>query len=214
MMKSSFLFTLLATLGLSLALAVPSQAESNAKDDWEQIDDDDGIKVYKHDIPGQELPGFRGEVVIAASIDSIVAVLKDHTKHTEWMHKCAAAHTIKDLGNGRTLDYNRTDAPWPVWDRDTVLEAQWTFSADGKAVLLSFHNTESKLEPLPEKTVRMPRLVGYYKLWKLDDNKTKVVYQVEADPGGSLPTFLAKSIARDLPYHTLGALRARVTGKK
>ena len=27
------------------------------------------------------------------------------------------------------------------------------------------------------------------------DNKTKVTYQVEADPGGSLPTFLAKSIA-------------------
>ncbi len=181
---------------------------------WEQIDKDDGIRVFKRDIPGQELPGFRGEVVIGAPMDRIVAVLKDHKKHTAWMHKCVEARQIKDLGANRSIDYNRTDAPWPVWDRDTVLEAQWTFSADGRAAKLEFHNTNLSPVPLPEKTVRMPRLVGYYKLWKIDDNTTKVVYQVEADTGGSLPTWLAKSVARDLPYHTLDALRARVTGKK
>lgn len=178
---------------------------------WEQIDDDDGIRVSKREIPGQELPGFRGEAIIKAPIEKLVAVVKDHAHHTEWMHRCVEAAQLKDLGNERSIDYNRTDAPWPVWDRDVILAAEWTHNAEGTLWVLSFKNTDPTLRPLPDKTVRMPKLVGFYKFWKLDANKTKVVYQVEADPGGSLPTWLSKSVARDLPYNTLSALRARAT---
>jgi hypothetical protein len=57
----------------------------------------------------------------------------------------------------------------------------------------------------------MPRLVGFYRLRKLTDRQTEVTYQVEADPGGSLPRWLATRIARDLPHETLARLRARVS---
>ena len=109
------------------------------------------------------------------------------------------------------IDYNRTDAPWPVWDRDVVLDSRWTSSADGRMVTVEFVNADPSLVPLPEKTVRMPRLSGFYRLWKMEPEKTKVVYQVEADPGGRIPTWLAKRVARDLPWSTLSVLRKRVT---
>lgn len=210
-MESSRWLTVVLVL-MPMLLVLPT---SSAEDDqgWEQIDNDDGIRVWKHEIPGQDLPGFRGETIIAAPLEAIVAVVKDHTRHTEWMHRCLEAAKIEDLGGGHSIDYNRTDAPWPVWDRDIVLDAQWSQSPDGKVVVLSFRNANPKLRGVPKKTVRMPKLVGFYKFWKLGSDKTRVVYQVEADPGGSLPTWLAKSVARDLPYNTLSALRARVTGK-
>jgi hypothetical protein len=195
-----------AALGTFLA-----HAQTNRDSAWEQIDDDSGIRVFKREIAGQELPGFRGETVIAAPLERFVAELKDYKHHTEWMESCVASREIKDLGGGHVIDYNRTEAPWPVWDRDVVLDSHWTTSADGRLVVLTFVNTDPSLVPLPEKTVRMPRLRGFYRFWKLDPGHTKVVYQVEADPGGSIPTWLAKRVARDLPWKTLDALRERVT---
>lgn len=197
----------LAALCLSGLVAPAALAEGG----WTFIGEDDGIRLFERAIPGQELPGFRGVMVVSAPVDSLVAELKDHTEHTQWMHRCVEARQVEDLGNGRSIDYNRTDAPWPVWDRDVVLEARWTTSGDGKRVMLHFENADPSRWPLPRKTVRMPRLKGHYEFRVLGNGRTRVTYQVEADPGGSLPTWLAKRVARELPHNTLTALRTRVS---
>jgi hypothetical protein len=51
---------------------------------------------------------------------------------------------------------------------------------------------------------------GFYRMWQLDRARTKVVYQVEADVGGSVPRWMAERVARDMPYETLSRLRQRV----
>ncbi len=207
-------------LVLSLSVAAPALAEPApseapapvvAKDaGWEQIDDDEGIKVWKHEVPGNDLPGFRGQVVIESDPRGVIDVIEDYKHHTEWMHRCAESSQLKDLGNGTQIMYNRTNPPWPVWDRDVILETKLDISEDRKTITLSFRNLKSDLRPVPSKVIRMPRLLGYYRLVKLGDKQTQVTYQVEADPGGSLPRWLAVRVARDLPFETLSRLRARV----
>ena len=196
---------LLALPGVGVAAQGPSQ-----KGKWEQIDDDEGIKVWQNEVPGSDLPGFRGEVVVAAEPQTIVDVIEDWKHHTEWMQRCAESTLLKRFEDGRSLIYNRTSAPWPVWDRDVILETKLERSEDGKTTTLNFHSVSSDLRKLPEKVVRMPRLTGFYKLVWLGDKKTKITYQVEADPGGSLPRWVAKRVVRDLPFETLSRLRDRV----
>jgi hypothetical protein len=208
-----------AKLGLLVAIltvlsGVGAEASGERDESWELVDEDDGIRVWKRDIPGQELPGFRGETVMDAPVERIGHELEDYSHHTEWMDSCVASYLVKDLGNQHVIDYNRTGAPWPVWDRDVVLDSRWTISADRRLLVITFENTDPSLVPLPERTVRMPRLKGYYRMWQMAPNKTKVVYQVEADPGGSIPTWLAKRVVRDIPFNTLDTLRARVTRPK
>jgi START domain len=178
---------------------------------WKQIDDDEGIKVWRLEIPGVELPGFRGESVIEAPAERIVEELKQVEHHTEWMHNCAASEVIKRFDDEHAIIYNRTDTPWPVWDRDAVLDTQFTRS-DG-LITLSFKDTDPKLRALPDKVVRMPRLQGSYKLWTLAPGKTRVRYTVEVDIGGSVPHWLAERVARDMPYQTLSRLRTRMVSK-
>jgi hypothetical protein len=101
-----------------------------------------------------------------------------------------------------------------VWDRDVVLDTRFTPSADGKQLTLNFRDTDPQRHALPRKTVRMPRLVGFYKMEELSPGKTRVTYQVEADVGGSLPRWLADRIAKELPYETLSRLRERLTPRK
>ncbi|MET0344019.1 MAG: START domain-containing protein [Polyangiales bacterium] len=189
----------------------PASAQPASKDTgWEQIDDDEGIKVWKHEVPGNDLPGFRGQVVVDAAPRAIIDVIEDWKRHTEWMHRCAESTELKDLGVGTKVMYNRTNPPWPVWDRDVILETKLDISEDKNTITLSFRNIKSDLRPVPDKVIRMPRLLGYYRLVRLGEKQTKVTYQVEADPGGSLPRWLAVRVARDLPFETLSRLRARV----
>ena len=182
---------------------------------WKQFDEEDGIRLWERKIPGQELPGFRGEVTIDSDPRKIISVIEDWKHHTEWMHRCTESTQLADKGGGTQIMYNRTNPPWPVWDRDVILQTKLDKSEDGKTITLNFQNLQSDLRPVPSKVVRMPKLVGFYKLEHLGDKQTKVTYQVEADPGGSLPTWLSKRVARDLPFETLSRLRDRVrkTGK-
>lgn len=177
---------------------------------WTEVDDDDGIKVWRLDVPGQDLPGFKGEAIIPRSIADIVTELKQVEHHTEWMHRCSASETIQRFDDEHVVIYNRVDVPWPVWDRDAILDTQFTAQSGGRLVVLTFKNIDPTLRPTPERVVRMPRLEGFYRMWQITPTSTKVVYQVEADVGGAVPKWMAARVARDMPYETLAALRKRV----
>jgi hypothetical protein len=192
-------------------LGSPSRSEP-PRGEWTEVDQEDGIKVWRLEVPGRDLPGFRGETVIAGPVSAIVAQLKRVDRHTEWMHRCSASETLKRYSDDRVVIYNRTDIPWPVWDRDVILDTLFTYAAQGRLVTLTFKNDDPALRPLPDHVVRMPRLEGFYRMWQLDPARTKVVYQVEADVGGSVPRWMAERVARDMPYETLSRLRQRVTG--
>lgn len=203
------LFSLALALVLAPAWPLASEPPPGT---WKQVDDDEGIKVWRLEVPGRDLPGFRGETVVPAPAERIVEVLKQVERHTQWMHRCTASEVIQRFSEERVVIYNRTDAPWPVWDRDAILDTNFTYASDGRLITLSFKSTDPTRRSVPDKVVRMPRLEGSYRMWKLGPDRTKVVYQVEADIGGSVPKFVAERVARDMPYETLSRLRARVSG--
>lgn len=194
------------------ALALPLRA-ADSQPAWIEVDDDDGIKTWRREVPGQELPSFRGRATLAATPQAIRTVIEDVARHPEWMHNCVGAKLIERVDADRAIVYNRTGTPWPVWNRDVVLDTVFASSEGGKLLTLTFRNTDPSRYPLPEKTVRMPRLTGSYTLRQLAPGKTEVTYQVEADVGGSLPRWLANRLAKEMPYKTLSRLRTRVTGR-
>jgi hypothetical protein len=200
-------------LSVCLFVLGVSAAFADGGGNWEHIDEEDGINVWKLEVPGKDLPGFRGQAFIKGSLEDVMKQMLDWKRHTEWMFKCEESTMLKQFDENHAIMYNRTDAPWPVWDRDVELDTVIARSPDGKAAAVKFKNTSANLRPVPDKVVRMPTLVGFYKLWQVEPNKVKVLYQVEADVGGSLPKWIAARTAKDLPYHTLHRLRERVEGK-
>jgi len=200
---------------LALTLALPLRADGpDAAGGWKHVDEDDGITLWKHEVPGQSVPGFRGQVVIDTGFEPIVKAIEDTSKHTEWMYRCAESTLLKQVGDSEYLLYNRTDSPWPVSDRDVVLRSVKETKADGSEILMRFQNVTDASKPPVNGVVRMPKLRGYYKLTKVEGGKTQVTYEVEADVGGRLPDWIVRSVVKDMPYNTLDRLRARVKPKK
>ena len=63
-------FPYLLTLALLLLLA--GSAFAGAEGSWQFLKAEEGIQVWKLEIPGQDLPGFRGQTVIHGSIDDVM----------------------------------------------------------------------------------------------------------------------------------------------
>jgi hypothetical protein len=194
---------------LGFFLAVPLAQAGDGP--WEWLEEKRGVSLWTLRTPGQPLPGFRGQTLIEGSIEEIVTELLDAQHHPEWMHRCAESWIYERTGELRGVLYNRTSAaPWPVWDRDVVLDVEFLYSDDRTALTVRFRNLDDKLRPVPERVVRMPKLAGFYKMVQVAPKRTKVLYQVEADVGGSLPSWIADQVAKDLPFYTLLSLRERV----
>lgn len=199
--------------GLSLALVLVLLAPGSARAaGWEQISNDDGIKVWKKKIEGSDFVAFRGRGVIKAPILNVAAVIRDADRETEWMENCVDAKTVRFLSATDAIVYNRTGSPAPfVQDRDTVLKTTTTVTPAEKTVLIEFSQTEDPKAPPKDGVVRMPVLKGHWKLRQLGPYSTELEYQVLADPGGSLPAWLVNLVSRKMPFHTVEHMRHQVS---
>ena len=102
-----------------------------------------------------------------------------------------AAKKLKQLPNFGRIVYSRTEAPWPVSDRDVVLRGELEVNPDKGVAISRFWASKSKLKGKVSGVVRMKRLRGFWKLTAISDTRTRVVYQVSADPAGLLPDWVA-----------------------
>jgi hypothetical protein len=186
-----------------LAGALPARAE------WHVVANESNVEVSQDDSAGSALPRFRGVGEVAADPDRIVAIIRDIPHQCEWMPDCAEARLVRSEEDG-VLYYRRTDAPWPVSDRDVLLRSRIRTVEPGKEVHIDFSAVEDPAEPPREGYVRMPRLSGSYRIRALAPGRSRVELEVDADPGGSFPAWLAARTARENPIRTIVNLRERV----
>lgn len=190
------------------ALAAKSSGPEVPK--WETITHDEGVVVSQKEVVGRSLPIFKGVTIIDANIFEILGVLQDVERNPEWMHACVAAKRLKKYSDKEFLVYNRSGAPWPISDRDVVVRSRASIDRENMILTITMHSTESDLMPPVDGVVRMPRLNGHYRFSEAGPGKTQIEYQIDADPGGLLPAWLAKMASRDIPLRTLVNLRNRV----
>lgn len=181
---------------------------------WEKYDDRDGITLWRRRAPGSHLVTFRGRGSVGASIDRVTAVLRGSERDPEWMADCVDAATVRFLSVTDAVIYHRTGSPVPfISDRDTVLKVATKVDAGRRTILMTFTQTRDPLRPPVKGVVRMPRLVGHWRLVAKGPFTTEVEYQVQADPGGFIPAWLVNLVTRKLPFRTLQGLRQQVTAK-
>lgn len=201
-------FILCLTACAALATSLPLQ-RAQAKPKWKYIAREKGIAVMTREVPGRDFPTFRAVGVIEANMFQVMAVLSDISRHHFWMEGCKEARLLRKVNERERVVYSRTDAPWPVSDRDAVFHSRVHVNRKKRRVVIRFWAGRSRLAPPVKGVVRMTRLRGHYRLTAWGPNKTMMDYQVDANPGGSIPTWLAKIATRRLPLRTLLNLRKR-----
>lgn len=194
-------------LVLLLLAACPAASESGT---WEVIEERDGIVVSQRPVPDRAFPRLRAVGEVSGTPYEILAILLDVPSHVAWLPDCVASDILRRLGPWRYVIYTRTDAPWPVADREAVIENEVIFLDPPSRVKVKFDAISAPEVARARGTVRMKSLGGFYSIEAIDDERSLVHYELDADPAGSLPAWLITMQSTRNPLQTLVGLRRRL----
>lgn len=198
----------------SVALAdTPAKAPA-----WEQFDEEDGIRMFRRDVPGSNIVALRGEGFVAAPISRVTSVLIDRKRATEWIDRLVKTKMLREISETESINWNHIKTPTPLKDRDFVFKTVLSTDPTKKKVLFSYHSVSDPAAPETDDYVRGQFQEGKFELTMAtrknkDGSLTRgtiVVAEVVVDPRGSVPTFLVNMVQKSWPYKTLTALRAQV----
>lgn len=179
---------------------------------WTLEYDKDDIKVYTREVKGSDFKAFRGTAIVNSSLINTIAHHVNLESMTNWLQDCAESELLSMVNEHQFYLYQRTDAPWPVSDRDYVLHMSIQQDPLSFVVTMPFEAT-TEVTKSSDDCVRVTSLSGYWRFTPLEAFKVLVEYETQADPAGSIPAWLANSFVVDQPLGTLQKLKERVESK-
>lgn len=192
----------LATL---LLAAVSAQA-----DDWQLVYDDEDVSVARRDYQGSELDEVRGVVRVKATLNAVMALLKDAPFNREWVYRSGGASILEDAGYPMAYVYGVVDAPFPMSDRDTVVRFDYEQDPGTKEITVNISNFPDFI-PVKAEYIRVPKIGGHWHLKPERDGWVEIRYQIYGDPGGWIPVWMANRAATVSVQETLRNMKMAVT---
>ena len=172
--------------------------------DWEleKEEKDINLKIFTREIEGSNLKECKGEMLVETKITTLAALLLDSQAAPKWMHQCEKFEVVEQIDELTAVVYFINGAPWPVSDRDAVVMS--VMSQDPETLVLKAEiGIVDDLIPEDDDYVRIPHMKGFWLFEPKEAGQILVTYQVHANPGGSLPDWLANSVVVDTPYYTM-----------
>jgi hypothetical protein len=193
-------FVLLAAAQI---LGFPRSAHA---DDWKLVHEQHGIHIYRREIPGSPLVSFRGVGTIDAPLWKIASILLDTARAPEWVDSLKASRVVRRLAPNSYVEYNHLGMPFIISDREFVSEVRIDVDPAAKAFSLVYRPTQDVSLP-PSHNVRGEILDGRFQAVSQASGVTELTAELQADPKGSLPSWLVNFFQRSWPLNTFEAIR-------
>jgi hypothetical protein len=199
-------FPLIGLLGFLITLLVPLTTQANG---WELVFEAENLVVQRRDYEGSNLKEIKGVTRMKASLNAVMALLKDAEFNHHWVYRSGGATILQEVGYAQAYVYGIVDAPWPMRDRDTVVRFDYQQDTVTKAITIAITNFPGLIATKNE-FVRVPKFGGYWTLQPEKDGWVEVTYQVYGDPGGWIPVWVANHAAVISVKRTLHNMRSAV----
>ncbi|WP_210464677.1 START domain-containing protein [Rufibacter roseolus] len=190
-------------LGLALGLlgGTPLLAQGN----WELQKNEDGIEVYTRQVPDNNFKEIRVVCEVPGTAAQLVSLLKDVEHHSDWVYLNRKTALLKRKSENRLVYYTEADMPWPLTDRDMVVEAAFSPVRNNQALV----EVKSVNDFLPKKKefIRIPSSLAVWEITPGSNGHIKVEYTFKVNPGGSVPAWLVNTTVAIGPLKTFQRLR-------
>jgi len=195
-------------------ISIPSYSlDSSNEWDLEKKDRKYQLKVYTRDVEGSPLKAFKGVMQVDASIGHVMAEITDHDNSCEWLADCVEYKMFEEISANKNYVYFVQNAPWPVSDRDMVALSEASQNPETYEISIKVQAEPDKL-PLTEDNIRIPQLNAHWRIIPKSETQSEIIYEGHADPGGSIPNWLANAVVVTTPYKTLKSLNKRLKKSK
>jgi hypothetical protein len=190
---------------LILALFVVCGIFSHAQKKWKLRKDKNDIKVFSKITDQSDFEAFKAKMLVDGSIQDFVAVLKDIESLPDWAHNVKYANLLERSGDTLQIFYSEAKAPFPFRNRDGIYFNRFRWIADSSKLFVDIELLHDYLE-VKDKLVRV-KGKGFWTVYILETGKLDVTFQMQVDPGGNIPAWLANIFMDNTPYFSMLKLR-------
>jgi hypothetical protein len=176
--------------------------------EWELAKEEEGIKVYTRYIENSEIRAFRAEALMEGKLSEFVSVFKDVENFPELFSNNQYSSII-EMHDTIQWHYVITNVPWPLSDRDGIYTYTYRQNYQNKVVTINIAADPDRL-PENEGLIRIQKVTGQWIFEPVDVNKVMVTLEMHAEPGGSIPGWIANMFVIDSPVRDFKRLRERV----
>ena len=173
---------------------------------WEFRRAVEGVRVYE--APAGDLKRVRLRATIDGTVPQILALLDSVQHYPDWVYRTTESRII-DYRADTLRYYTRTDFPWPLQDRDFVLDSWIERPSDTLVISRSRARTPFARSPVRD-AVRVVHFESDWYLTPLAGGKTRVDYYLRTDPGGSIPAWISNIALERGPLKLVAAFRERL----
>lgn len=178
-------------------------------DNWKVEKQDSEVTAYTTTVPGSDFRAYKIEAIVESTLAGIVEHQKDAPNFHKWMDGIKKSECFKDTGDAYYTQ-SLAPAPWPVKDRDSVVESFITQDPETLVVNIRFNHANHLRSPT-KGCERVSMINGEWIFTPIIENgqatgKVKLEYLNHVNPGGKVPGWLANKFAVDAPFNTIKAL--------
>lgn len=197
-----------AALGAALCLAAVVVRAQEAG--WTVIESSGGITISRRELPGKELPAFRGQGSLQGNVLQMLSLMVDLSAVPRWACGIDEARSLGHRDERTDYVYLYSDVPWPIRDRDMVVRRDIFVEEQGKQFRIELHCDPDRA-PQRDGVVRVRKCDSTFHLKRTELERTDLEYVMTLDPAGHLPKWASSWIAKQVPLRTLQAIE-RETG--
>lgn len=183
------------------------------KYDWHLKKNENGIAIYTRKTAASDIKELKSIMYVKTSLNSIVALLNDWESYPKWVYKCGQSTTLKKISSTECVHYQTIIIPWPAENRDLVATIKTEQDEETGTVTIS-SICNSKFTLSVENYIRITEFNASWVLVPLKDDIVQITYQLQVNPGGSLPAWLINISMIDGPYVTMSNFKEWVVKEK
>jgi len=179
-------------------------SEATYPSDWKLIKAVDNLEVFTRSTVESKFKEVKINGKIKCTMSEIVAALEDIDAQKQWVMRTLDVELIEERAQGDFSYYITTDMPFPIKDRELVVDHKRTQDQKGQVVIKSL-TSKHQLTPHAE-FVRIPYYSSIYSLQEMQDGWIKIQYEVKLDPGGILPAWVYNLAVTKGPFSSFQEL--------
>ena len=196
---------------LLAAMLLSCLSASMAQGKWDLKKDENGIQVYTRKAAKGNIKELRVVCELDATKAQLINTLQNISDYNSWVYSNKKSTILKMIDQQNIIYYTQSHLPWPIKDRDLVIQLSIQPSGD---VL----NIQAKSLPdyLPKNNsyIRVPYSLAQWKVTQTPNNKLDVDYMFSIDPGGSIPSWIVNATLTIGPFNSFVKLKEILKSQK
>lgn len=192
-------------IAFCIVLMVPSLS-AQFGDGWEFIKEKDDISVWTKPSENSSFKKVLIKSNFDATLSTLVLIGRDVKSYPDWVFRNIGSSLVATESKQSLIYHSVSDMPWPMEDRDAVVRNTVRQDPVTKKVYIDSKMVQNH----PYSKEGVVRAKDYHAQWvlsPLENGQVEVLLCVFAEPGGSIPAWLANLFLDKGPIETFLSIR-------